>query len=198
MRDLFKTVPNQMTTARLILILFMWVLAWYKLPVYIGIGVFFSFITDVLDGYFARKLNQVSEFGAKFDSLADNLLLPSTLVWLWLFRPAIYTENPLICGIAITLYFAALLLGGIKFKRFANLHLYSSKTAAVFMYLFASYSLVVAQYNRPFFYITVTMYLISCLDNLFLQLVCSDVNEHMGSVILVWLNRKSGDQNRPQ
>lgn len=120
----------------------MWVLAWLKLPVYIGIGVFTSFVTDVLDGHIARRLNQVSEFGGKFDSLTDNLLLPSALVWLWLFRPEIYRDNTLIFALAITVYFSYLLLGGIKFKRFANLHLYSSKAASVPMYLFVSHALI--------------------------------------------------------
>ena len=191
MRNLLKTVPNQMTAARLVLIPVMWVLVWFKLPVYIGIGVFLSFMTDVLDGLIARKLNQVSEFGGKFDSLADNLLLPSALVWLWLFQPAIYAENFLICAIAITLYFASLFLGAIKFKRFANLHLYASKAASVAMYLFASYSLIMDRYNQAFFYVAAIMFLISCTDNLLLQLVCNEINDHMGSVLLVWQQRKS-------
>jgi len=189
---MLKTIPNQMTTARLILIPIMWVLAWFKFPAYIGIGIFISFITDVLDGHIARWLNQVSEFGSKFDSFADNILLPSTLVWLWIFQPSIYIENPLICVIAITLYFVALLLGIIKFKRFANLHLYSSKAASVAMYLFASHSLIVEEYNRPFFYITAVMFLVSCIDNLTLQLICDKVDEHMGSVLLVLYRRHSG------
>jgi cardiolipin synthase (CMP-forming) len=192
MRNLLKTIPNQLTAARLVLIPVMWVLAWLKLPVYIGIGTFASFVTDVLDGHIARRLNQVSEFGGKFDSLADNLLLPSALVWLWLFRPEIYMDNTLICALAITLYFSSLLLGGIKFKRFANLHLYSSKAAAVAMYLFVSHALIVDHYSRILFYIAATMFIVSSSENFLLQLVCTQVNEHMGSLFLVLQRNRSG------
>jgi CDP-diacylglycerol--glycerol-3-phosphate 3-phosphatidyltransferase len=38
------------------------------------IGIFAA-ITDILDGYLARKLNQVSEFGKLIDPLADKVLI---------------------------------------------------------------------------------------------------------------------------
>ncbi len=192
MRNLLKTVPNQLTAARLILIPVMWLLAWLKLPVVIGIGTFACFVTDVLDGYIARRLHQVSELGGKFDSLTDNLLLPSALVWMWLFRPEIYTENTLVCALAISLYFASLLLGAVKFRRFANLHLYSSKAASVVMYLFISHALVVDHYSRVLFTIAAAMFLVSSSETFLLQLVCSQVDEHMGSLLLVWQRRKPG------
>jgi CDP-diacylglycerol--glycerol-3-phosphate 3-phosphatidyltransferase len=192
MRDLLKTVPNQLTAARLILIPVMWVLAWLKLPIYIGIGTLASFVTDVLDGHIARKLNQVSESGSKFDSLADNLLLPSALAWLWLFRPEVYVENIPICILAVIIYFSYLLLGGIKFKRFANLHLYSSKAASVPMYLFMSHALIADHYSRILFYIAAAMFLVSSGESFLLLLVCNEVNEHMGSLFLVWQRRKRG------
>ena len=39
-------------------------------------------ITDVLDGYLARKLNLVSVFGKLVDPLADKLIVMATLVWM--------------------------------------------------------------------------------------------------------------------
>ena len=39
-------------------------------------------ITDVLDGYLARKLNVVSVLGKLIDPLADKLIVMATLVWL--------------------------------------------------------------------------------------------------------------------
>ena len=44
-------------------------------------------ITDWLDGYFARRLNQTSAFGAFLDPVADKLMIAATLIVLvWLQR----------------------------------------------------------------------------------------------------------------
>lgn len=197
MRNFLKTIPNQLTAARLVLIPVMWVLAWLQLPAYIGVGTFISFITDVLDGHIARKLNQVSEFGSQFDSIADHLLLPSALAWLWLFRPEIYRDNLPLCLTAIILYIIAMLVGIIKFRRFANLHLYSSKASAVAMYLFISYALIVTPYNRGFFYLTSLSFIVACLERIVLQVMCSEVDEHMGSLLLVWQHRRQNTDRQP-
>ena len=39
-------------------------------------------LTDFLDGYFARKYNHKSVFGAKLDPLADKILLVGPMIWL--------------------------------------------------------------------------------------------------------------------
>ena len=39
-------------------------------------------ITDFLDGYFARKYDHKSAFGAKLDPLADKILLIGPMIWL--------------------------------------------------------------------------------------------------------------------
>jgi phosphatidylserine synthase len=92
-RHAVSTFPNQLTAARLLLIVVMWVLTWLRLPFYVAIGILAALITDVLDGVIARRLNQASEFGSKFDSLVDNILLPSSLVWLWFAGRDIYRPS---------------------------------------------------------------------------------------------------------
>jgi len=78
-------LPNVLTLMRIVLI-----------PVFIGIfympfagahtiaAVIFALacLTDLLDGYFARKLKQISPFGAFLDPVADKLLVASTLLLL--------------------------------------------------------------------------------------------------------------------
>jgi cardiolipin synthase len=52
-------------------------LRWVALVIFIGAG-----ITDVLDGYFARKWGEQSTFGRMLDPIADKLLVASCLLML--------------------------------------------------------------------------------------------------------------------
>ncbi len=82
------TLPLKLTLIRFIgsLLILPFFLV-YLLPLnHPVINLFLSFLflclgaTDFFDGYFARKYNQVSKFGATLDHLADKCLLYSTLV----------------------------------------------------------------------------------------------------------------------
>lgn len=76
-------IPNIITIMRIFLIP-IFVVCFY-LPVthvdLITAGIFFfACITDWLDGYLARKLNQMSRFGAFLDPVADKLIVAVALV----------------------------------------------------------------------------------------------------------------------
>jgi CDP-diacylglycerol--glycerol-3-phosphate 3-phosphatidyltransferase len=58
-----------------------------KLYFWIGIGlVFIAIATDYLDGIFARKLNQISEYGKIFDPLADKIAIGTLVILLVMYR----------------------------------------------------------------------------------------------------------------
>lgn len=52
----------------------------------------FAFLTDIADGYFARKFNQISELGKIIDPLADKVLVILIVAYLYYFEiiPAFY------------------------------------------------------------------------------------------------------------
>lgn len=190
MREYVKIVPNLLTALRLLLLPILWGFALLKWPVPLGIGMAFSFLTDTLDGFVARRFNVISAFGSKFDSLADNLLIPSALIWLAMLRPEVFSDHPVLCAIAIVTYGSSLLVGWIKFRRFANLHLYSKKTAGVLLYLFIVHAFLTGQYSAWLFYVAVGLFILASTEGLLLQLTQAHVDEHMGSLALAWLRRK--------
>ncbi len=191
MREYLKTIPNLLTALRLLLLPVLWGLALLKWPVPLAIGMIISFLTDTLDGFIARRFNVTSAFGSKFDSLADNLLIPSTMIWLVILRPEVFTDHPILCAVAAVIYGSSLLVGWIKFRRFANLHLYSKKTAGVLSYAFIVHALLAGRYNAWLFYIAISLFILASVEGLILQLTHAQVDEHMGSLVLALVRRKS-------
>jgi len=67
-------IPNTLTLFRIILIPVTIYTHYLDLKI-LSLGIFaFMAITDYLDGYFARKLNQETNFGAIFDPIADKVV----------------------------------------------------------------------------------------------------------------------------
>ncbi|MGR0277740.1 CDP-diacylglycerol--glycerol-3-phosphate 3-phosphatidyltransferase [Marinomonas dokdonensis] len=78
-------IPNILTSVRIFMIPIL--VAVYYLPWegrYYACAVIFALaaITDWLDGYLARKLNQTTPFGAFFDPVADKVMVSVALVML--------------------------------------------------------------------------------------------------------------------
>jgi cardiolipin synthase len=82
MKEQFMTVPNLLSMLRLALVpVFLYLLLTEKYFSAIVV-LALSSLTDYLDGYFARKYNQVTRLGQLLDPAADRLYIFSTLVGL--------------------------------------------------------------------------------------------------------------------
>lgn len=75
--------PNKLTLLRVIMIpLFMVAYMYIKLDILSAAIFVIAFFTDLLDGYLARKNNEVSDFGKIMDPLADKVLVAAAMVLL--------------------------------------------------------------------------------------------------------------------
>ena len=75
-------LPNLLTLSRILVIPLIVGFIWYGEDTYrwIAFGLYaFAGITDYLDGYLARSLNQHSDFGRLLDPIADKLLVGAVL-----------------------------------------------------------------------------------------------------------------------
>lgn len=93
-------------------------------------------LTDVLDGWVARKTKTASAFGARLDSIADLLFYA---VMLFCIFPFLWSTLPrglwLAAAGVLLLRISAYLLAAVKYRLFASLHTYLNKLtgAAVFL-----------------------------------------------------------------
>ena len=87
---IFKYIPNLLSISRIVLIpLFIYLLSIpSKFDKFLALCVFgIASLTDLLDGWSARKLGQESEFGKFIDPLADKFLVISALIAILVLDP---------------------------------------------------------------------------------------------------------------
>lgn len=79
--DRILTIPNLVSFVRLLAIpYFWWVLLAEERVAFAAVLIFLIGGTDWVDGYLARRLNQVSELGKVLDPVADRLMIASALI----------------------------------------------------------------------------------------------------------------------
>ena len=94
-----------------------------------------SGVSDMLDGFLARKLNQSSSWGAKLDSAADLLLYTIALSLLIPIMRAILPRwFWLLVGAALVLRLACYFLSAVKFHRFASEHSLLNKLTSILIF----------------------------------------------------------------
>ena len=133
MKEQRLTIPNLLSYFRL-----------FTAPILIVIAalgyknVFFalfaiSLITDALDGYFARKLGQITELGTRLDGWADLATWVAALICLFILWPDIAKREAPYALFAMFAFILPMIVGYIKFKRLPSYHCYSAKFQAVIM-----------------------------------------------------------------
>ena len=125
------SIPNILSLSRLALVPVLITLAYFgKAQAFLAV-LAISLLSDVFDGYLARKLNQTSELGAKLDSWGDVLTYGCMILGLYWIWPQVFAQQVWFL-VAATLSFVvpvAYALG--KFGEYPSYHTLGAKTAAV-------------------------------------------------------------------
>ena len=114
------TIPNVLTMIRMIMIP-VFVILFFNGARKAALAVFVAAsLTDLLDGFLARKLNQITDFGKLFDPLADKLMVITAMVCQTFWGPL-----PLIAVIIVAAKELMMVLGGV-FMLSRNVVVYSN------------------------------------------------------------------------
>ena len=147
-----KHVPNAISVVRIGMIGVLWVVALQERRLLFVILLAFTFLTDTVDGYLARKYRLESAFGAKLDTIADNLVAISVLGWVYVLRPQLYQQFGVLIGLLVLGFAASIALQFIRFGRRVPLHLYSNKLGGWVLPLFLLHAFLFEP-SRPFAYV---------------------------------------------
>lgn len=128
-----KNVPNYITMLRILAsvgLLFAAPFSILFFLLYLTCG-----ISDVLDGYIARKMNASSKFGQVFDSISDLIFVGVVLL---IFIPIINLPLWIIYWIAAiaVIRLISIIFGLAKYRQLAFLHTYANKATGIVLFCF--------------------------------------------------------------
>lgn len=129
-----NNIPNYITTLRIIGTTCLLFLEPLSIAFYIIYTV--SGISDIVDGFVARKMKVTSELGAKLDSIADLMFYAVMLIKIF---PVLWKKIPtilwIVVGIILGLRVCTYGVVAVKFKRFASVHTYLNKCTGLLIFL---------------------------------------------------------------
>ena len=103
------TVPNLLTYLRFVLVVPFVILFLNQKYLLSAICIGLSGISDCLDGFFARKLNQVTQLGKLLDPIADKVTLISVMLCM-----AFYAPNVIPILVVLIAKDVVMLIGGVS------------------------------------------------------------------------------------
>jgi len=183
-KELTSTVANWISLSRLVLMIPLWIWVLQGRYEWVGWGLIYTGISDILDGLAARIFHQCSEIGEKIDSWTDHLVLISSALWLVVFRGELFPAGRLNWLIPLAaLYLANLIIGLVKHGRFAGAHLLEGKLLPVFAYPM----IVLAMWGRYYEWLYISMlaaWVLNCIVNITYHYRPELFNTHQRSLIL--------------
>lgn len=150
-----------------------------------------NLITDILDGFIARRFHLETKFGARLDSIADVgtyiLALTGVLVFKW----DDFATHAFSFFTFLGLFVLANILSLIKFSRMPSMHLYSWKIGGYLQGAFF-FTLFVFGFITPFYYIMITWGILAFLEHIVIQLIIPQMGINLKGLYWVLKNKKNG------
>lgn len=128
-KDQIVNFPNLVSLIRILMAPVLFYFAFTQQPYwFIGVLIFAVF-TDVLDGFLARTLNQITKMGSHLDSWGDFVIYSTMAICAWILWPNIMLRELLYFIIIALSFILPALIGFIKFHAFTSYHTWSVKLA---------------------------------------------------------------------
>ena len=127
----FYSIPNLLSLLRLTLVPVLAIAAVLNEAVLFLLILAISLFSDMLDGYFARKLKQVTELGARLDSWADMATYAIMIVGLYFMWPAVFDQQFFYLVAASVSYVLPVVIALFRFGDFPSYHTWGAKLAAL-------------------------------------------------------------------
>jgi len=184
------TIPNLLSFYRILSFPVIFYFAWTNRESIYFILLIISLITDVLDGFIARRFNMQSEFGARLDSFADIGMYIVAIVGVICFKSQDITPYTVSLYLFVSLLILPEVISFIKFRTFPSLHLYSAKIAGCFMGAFF-FTLFIFGFYPLFYYLMLMTGILSFLEEIVVMLVIPEMKSDVKGLYWLWRSKRA-------
>lgn len=173
-----KKIANYITITRICLVLILLIIETLSVEFYIIYIV--CGVSDILDGYIARKTNTTSKIGEKLDSFADLLMVFIVIYLLYPFiqLPTIFYYWIIIIVVIRTVSMIIVLA---KHKTFGILHTYGNKATGLLLFL--SPILLIVIEIEILTYILCILGSASAIEELIIHMISKNLNLNKKSIL---------------
>jgi len=123
-------LPDLISSIRIGMAPLLFYFAIQQMEIWFLCGLLLSGFTDILDGYLARRFNQITALGSHLDSWGDFVIYLSMAICAWILWPDIVRREMVYFAMIVGSFSIPVVVGLIKFKRLTSYHTWSVKIAA--------------------------------------------------------------------
>jgi CDP-diacylglycerol--glycerol-3-phosphate 3-phosphatidyltransferase len=130
-KEPLATLPNALSALRLVLAPLMLWLAWTGRDTAFLVTLSVSLLSDLCDGWLARRFDQATQLGTLLDSYGDfatYTTVPLGAWWLW---PDLIQREAWYAAAIVAAYVFPVVLGYLKYGRLTAYHTWGAKLSAV-------------------------------------------------------------------
>jgi CDP-diacylglycerol--glycerol-3-phosphate 3-phosphatidyltransferase len=180
-------IPNMLSTFRIVMAPFLLLTGYLQEATFFFILFGLMLLSDVLDGFIARILDQTSELGARLDSYGDILTYLSTALAAWWLWPDIIKSELYYIIAAIVIYILPAFFALAKFGKLASYHTWITKISAVLMS--AGVVVFLGFEKAGLFHIAIYFLVIEMVENIAITIILPKPKSNIHSIWHAWKER---------
>lgn len=185
----YFTIPNILSASRIAVFPLLLFFAFTYQKEYFSYLLLFSLITDVADGYIARRFNMITEFGSRLDSWGDACNYIAALTGIVFLCWNDVTTHAYGFAVIFGLYFIQMGVMLWRFRKLIGMHLYISKITGYVHGFFILYWFLFS-FNEYLFALAVGIACYAFIEEMIVTLLLKTPGSDLKSAYHVIKNRK--------
>lgn len=189
-KEEFWTIPNIITSCRLLLVP---VILWFAIAKHeklFAVFLVINLVTDIIDGYIARRFKMETEIGARLDSFADNFNYLLAFLGMFIFKMDDLRPHLVSLFVYIGMLVLTVIVSLIKFRKFPSFHLYMTKIGG-YISGFFFVCLFTLGFFAPLYYLVIVWGIVGAIEHIAIQMVIPEMRSNVKGLYWVLKENKN-------